>query len=53
MTGDSYLHFLQTDLPEQLEDVPLETRRHMYLQHDGAPIHYTQEGNPTSEQHVS
>ena len=21
MTGDSYLHFLHTDLPEQLEDV--------------------------------
>lgn len=41
MTGDSYLHFLQNDLPEQLEDVPLETRRHMYLQHDGSPIHYT------------
>ena len=37
MTGDSYLHFLQNDLPEELEDVPLDTRRHMYLQHDGAP----------------
>ena len=35
MTGDSYLHFLQNDLPEHLEDVPLDTRRHMYLQHDG------------------
>jgi len=23
MRGDSYLHFLQNDLPEQLEDVPL------------------------------
>ena len=41
MTGDSYLHFLQNDLPEQLEDVPLDTRHHMYLQHDGAPIRYT------------
>ena len=41
ITGDSYLHFLQNDLPEQLEDVPLDTRHHMYLQHDGAPIHYT------------
>ena len=39
MTGDSYLHFLQNHLPEQLEDVPLETRLHMYLQHDGSPIH--------------
>ena len=41
MTGDSYLHFLQNDIPEQLEDVPLDTRRHMYLQHNAAPIHYT------------
>ena len=41
MTGDIYLHFLQHELPEQLEDVPLDTRRHMYLQHDGSPIHYT------------
>ena len=41
MTGDSSLHFLQHELPEQLEDVPLDTRRHMYLQQDGSPIHYT------------
>jgi len=41
MTGDSYLHFLQNDLPEQLEDGPLDTRRHIYLQHNGAQIHYT------------
>jgi len=41
MTVDSYLQFLQNDLPEHLEDVPLDTRRHMYLQHNGSPIHYT------------
>jgi len=41
MTGNSYLQFLQNDPPEHLEDVPLDTRRHMYLQHDGSPIHYT------------
>jgi len=41
MTGDSYHQFLQNDLPEHLEDVSLDTRRHMYLQHDGSPIHYT------------
>ena len=41
ITGDSYLHFLQNDVPEQLEDFPLETRRHMYLQHDGSLIQYT------------
>jgi hypothetical protein len=39
MKGDSYLHLLQNDVPVQLEDVPLDTRRHMYLQHDGAPVH--------------
>jgi len=41
MTGDSYLQFLQNDLPEHLEDIPLDTRCHMYLEHDGSPIHYT------------
>jgi hypothetical protein len=40
MTGQNYLEFLQNELPEQLEDVPLATRIAMYLQHDGAP-HYT------------
>ena len=41
MTGDSHFHFLQHELPEQLEDVLLDTRRHMHLQHNGSPIHYT------------
>ena len=41
MTVDSYLYFLQNDLPKHLEDVSLDIRRHMYLQHDGPPIHYT------------
>jgi hypothetical protein len=41
MTGENYLEFLQNGLPEQLEDVPLATRIAMYLQHDGAPPHYT------------
>jgi hypothetical protein len=41
MTGHSYIYFLQTGLPEQLEDVPLDTRIAMYFQHDGAPSHYT------------
>jgi len=41
MTGDSYLQFLQNDLPEHPEDVPLDTKRHMCLQHDGSPIHCT------------
>ena len=41
MTGQNYLDFLQNKLPKQLEDVPLATRIAMYLQHDGAPSHYT------------
>ena len=41
MTGQNYLDFLQNELPKQLQDVPLDTRIAMYLQHDGAPSHYT------------
>jgi hypothetical protein len=43
MTGQNYLEFLQNELPEQLEDVPLATRiaTSMYFQHDGASPHYT------------
>jgi hypothetical protein len=41
MTGQNYLEFLQNELPEQLEDVPLATRIAMYFQLDGAPPHYT------------
>ena len=45
MTGDIYLQFLQNYLSEHLEDVPLYTRRHKYLQHDGSPIRYTRKVN--------
>jgi hypothetical protein len=41
MTGHNYLDFLQNELPEQLEDVPLAARFVLYFQHDGAPSHYT------------
>jgi hypothetical protein len=41
MTGQNYLEFLQNELPEQLEAVPLPTRTAMNFQHDRAP-HYTQ-----------
>jgi hypothetical protein len=37
MTGQNYLDFLQTGLPEQLDDVPLATRIAIYFQHDGFP----------------
>jgi hypothetical protein len=41
MTGQNYLEFVQNELPEQLEGVPLPARIAMYFQHDGAPPHYT------------
>jgi hypothetical protein len=37
MTGQNYLEFLQNELTEQLEDVPLATRVAMYFQHEAAP----------------
>jgi hypothetical protein len=41
LTGDIYLKLFQETLPELLEVVPLEVRREMWLQHDGAPAHFT------------
>lgn len=40
LNAGSYLVFLKETLPELLEDVPLEVRRRMWLQHDGAPAHF-------------
>jgi len=37
LTGEAYLRFLREELPRLLEDVPLNKRGRMYLQHDGAP----------------
>jgi hypothetical protein len=42
LTGDIYANFLQEDLPAPLENVPLQTRRQMYYQHDVAPLHFSQ-----------
>lgn len=39
LTGQRYLDFLQNKLPELLEDVPLQVRRNMWFQLDGAPCH--------------
>ena len=36
LTGETYLRFLQEELPQLLEDVPLDKRSHMYFQHNGA-----------------
>ena len=37
LTGEAYLRFLQEELPQLLEDVPLDKRSR--IQHDGAPPH--------------
>ena len=42
LTGDIYASFLQDELPALLENVPLQTRRQMYYQHDGVPPHFSQ-----------
>lgn len=39
LDGRRYLRFLQEDLPDLLEDVPLQLRASIWLQHDGAPPH--------------
>ena len=43
LTGEAYLRFLREELPRLLEDVPLNKRGPMYLQHDGAPPHSSRE----------
>ncbi|XP_066587607.1 histone-lysine N-methyltransferase SETMAR-like [Prorops nasuta] len=40
LTGEIYTQFLRTELPEILEEVPLEIRRGMWFQQDGAAPHY-------------
>jgi len=43
LTAGNYASFLQNELPALLENVPLQTRRQMYYQHDGAPPHFSQD----------
>lgn len=40
LNGHSYMMFLQEGLPQLLENIPLDIRRGMWYQHDGAPAHY-------------
>jgi hypothetical protein len=42
LTGDIYANVLQDELPALLENVPVQTRRQMYYQHDGVPPHFSQ-----------
>ena len=39
LNADRYIQFLQHELPVLLEDIPLQTRREMWYQHDGCPAH--------------
>jgi len=39
LTGAMYLQFLEDELPDYLEDIPLDLRETMYFQQDGAPAH--------------
>jgi len=43
LTGEVYLRFVQEELPRLFEDVPLNKRGRMYLQHDGAHPHSAHE----------
>src|SRR3978361_1541483 len=40
VNGERYLDFLQNQLQNFLDDVPLEIIRRLWFQQDGAPPHY-------------
>ena len=40
LNGERYRRFLRDYLPTSMEDVDLETRRLMILQHDGDPANF-------------
>jgi len=42
LNGATYNNFLINDLPELMENVPLNVRQHMMYQQDGAPSHNSQ-----------
>lgn len=41
LNGQTYLHFLQENLPNLIEDVPLNIRQRLLFMHDGAPAHFS------------
>lgn len=41
LNGQTYLDFLQEELPTLLEDIPLQLRNEMWFMHDGAPAHFS------------
>lgn len=40
LNGDNYLEFLQNDLPNILDDIPLNVRENIIFQNDGCPAHF-------------
>ena len=40
LNGETHLTFLQNPLPPLLENVPVGIRQTLWLQHDGAPVHF-------------
>ncbi|KZC07931.1 hypothetical protein WN55_10077 [Dufourea novaeangliae] len=40
LTGERYAHFIRSRLGTLLENVPLNVRQMIWLQHDGCPAHY-------------
>jgi hypothetical protein len=41
LTGNSFRHFLENNLPTLLEDLPFAIRAHMWFMHDGASPHFS------------
>lgn len=51
LTGESYLHFLETTFDAYLDELPLERLRRLWFMHDGAPAHSTREVTDWLNQH--
>lgn len=43
LNGRIYAEFIENELPQLLEDIPLRTRETLIFQHDGAPAHYSRQ----------
>jgi hypothetical protein len=41
LNGWNYRHFLNTNMPDFLANVPLIIRRELHFMHDGAPTHFS------------
>lgn len=41
LNGETYLEFLQNNLPDLLDEVPLQLRLEHWFMHDGAPPHFS------------